>query len=214
MKSGPPSSHIVLRTVLVPLNLVRRLFFSPLRVETSQGKLRVAFGPEPTKTEQAPAAAAVEPELDAIRSELKALLGQHAGTRTAMRHLATLESRLKRDGLSAIDDLPLKVLLKAQDQLESLINGAPAKGLGSLQSRLSVAIIKQEQPDTAETAPSNQYLSDFNVTNKVLVMDASASDFDAAYKDLPEPSASQAREDPRSPPMMQPATAAQKSRRS
>lgn len=181
------------------LRALRRLFFSPLTLNRRQGKLQVALEPE-----AAPAAAATElapdsietQEVSAMRTELKALLSQRPDTRSALRHLAVLETQLKRDGLVAFDILPLDVLGRAQEQLESLTEDFGSPGLGALHSRLQLALLKRDEagPPTDRGDP---FLSDFGVGQKVLVDEVTPSNFDSWRSTLPAPDP--AAEKPRKP---------------
>ena len=75
-----------------------------------------------------------------MQKELRGLLRQHPQTKMLLRHLAFVERTLRHDGLKAVDDLPLDLLSKALEQLESLVANWSALGLGEMRSRLSLLV--------------------------------------------------------------------------
>ncbi len=81
---------------------------------------------------------------ETMRKDLRRLLRQHPQTKNLLRHLAYVEHTLRHDGVQAMDDLPLEVLSKALEQLETLVVNWSASGLGEARSRLSV-LVKNKQ---------------------------------------------------------------------
>lgn len=79
-----------------------------------------------------------------MRKDLRRLLRQHPQTKNLLRHLAYVERTLRHDGVQAMDDLPLDVLSKALEQLETLVVNWSASGLGEARSRLSL-LVKNKQ---------------------------------------------------------------------
>jgi len=169
---------------------VRRLFFSPLILNRKQGKLHVALQPDPSEAVAAAAQSqGAEAEgLASMRSELKALLNQRPDTRRILRHLAVLETQLQREGLGALETLPLEVLGRAQEQLESLREDFGTPGLGALHSRLQLALIQREEA-VSQADRSNDFLSDFGVGQKVIVNEVTPSNFDPWRSTVPAPDA-------------------------
>lgn len=172
---------------------LRRLFFSPLGLDRRHGKLHVALKPEvpPAVVAQEPEPAQAQAQLlSAMQAELKALLSQRPDTRRILRHLALLEAQLQRDGLGAFEDLPLDVLGRALEQLESLSEDFGSPGLGALRSRLQLALFKREESGP-QTDRVNDFLSDFGVGQKVLVNEVTPSYFDPWRSTLPASDAAQ-----------------------
>lgn len=93
-----------------------------------------------------PASAQREQEVLALMLEqLGALLAEVPSTRSALPHLGFVEQALRKKGLRALDKLPLEVLQRALEQLESLVTNWSPVGLASLRSKMAVAIIGREQ---------------------------------------------------------------------
>ena len=180
---------------------LRRFFFSPLALERRLGKVHVTLKPETM-----PAAVAQESEpkhaeaqlLSAVQGELKALLSQRPDTRSILRHLAVLETQLHREGLDALESLPLEVLGKALEQLESLSKDFGSPGLGTLRSRLQLALLKREEAGQ-RLERGNDFLSDFGVGRKVLVNEVTPSNFDPWRSTLPAPEQDQSAAPPPPP---------------
>ncbi|MFM8901535.1 MAG: hypothetical protein ACKOF9_16555 [Burkholderiales bacterium] len=75
-----------------------------------------------------------------MQQDLRKLIRQHPQTKKLLRHLAYVERTLRREGLKAVDELPLEVLSKALTQLETLVVNWSALGLAELRSRLSLLV--------------------------------------------------------------------------
>ena len=128
----------------------------------------------PTSKAQASSGASDEQLEAAMHGQLKALLDAVPGSRRVLQHMALLEHTLKQDGLRGLDWLPLAALEKANSQLASLPLKPESTMLPQLLSLLNLAIEARQ----AQHAPgSDQFLSSFLTDDKLLVSDASHTDF-------------------------------------
>jgi hypothetical protein len=150
------------------------LLNKPLKLERSDGRVRVVFEPAPA-TVRTPADDAADAAVQRMRSELKELLGRCPGAREVLPHLAGVEHALKTQGLSAFDTLPPRILQRACAQLESVLAEPASAGLAELRSRIGVALMAHEEREQAaarRAAPSS-----FLVDEKLQVSESSVSDF-------------------------------------
>ena len=86
-------------------------------------------------------------ELELMQQQLAAVLDEMPETRGTLRHLVFVEHALSRKGWRALHKLPLDVLQRALDQLESLVQNWSPEGLANLRSKMAVAIIDREHMD-------------------------------------------------------------------
>ncbi len=113
---------------------------------------------ERPRSRAAVAAAKEQAELARARAELGALMDQDATLRSTLRHLAFVEHALEKKGWRGLYKLPLDVLQKALQQLETLVTNWSPEGLACLRSKMAVAVIDREQhdddndPDARKTA--------------------------------------------------------------
>ena len=130
--------------------------------------------PSPASDEQAAAA---------MHAELKALLDSVPASRRVLQHLAVMERVLKHDGLPGIGWLPLVPLEKARAQLRSLPFKPENVMLPQLLSLLTLAV---ESRNARQAPPgADQFLSSFLTDDKLLVSEASHTDFVDALGDVP-----------------------------
>ena len=137
---------------------VRAFFRHDLALRRGGGGLRIVLEDPalkrpadrpPTKAELA--AARAEQELVQSRSELAQLLDQDAALRSKVRHLAFVEQALAKKGWRGLYKVPMELLQRALDQLETLVTNWSPVGLACLRSKMAVAIIDREhQDDDAE----------------------------------------------------------------
>lgn len=119
-----------------------------------------------------------------MRGELGALLDGVPGSRQVLRMLTTIEHNLKRRGsTSFIDDLPVPALQQALRQLDGL-STTRSDGLAALRGQLQEAIAQHARA-AREAAARDMRLSptpvsSFLTDEKLLVREASLSDFDRA----------------------------------
>lgn len=119
-------------------------------------------------------------QVEAMRSDLAAVLDRHPTARQVLRHLGVLEQALKRDAARALDKLPLDVLRKATQQLDTLTGDQAPKGLAALRSALGVALVRREP--VSQRRARAEVLSDFDVANKLQVDEVGVSVFQAAER--------------------------------
>jgi hypothetical protein len=104
------------------------------------------------------AAAKDQRELERARNELAALMDQDATLRSTLRHLAFVEHALEKKGWRGLHKVPLDVLQKGLQQLESLVTNWSPEGLACLRSKMAVTVIDREHhdedndPDARKTA--------------------------------------------------------------
>lgn len=110
-----------------------------------------------------------------VRSELKALLDAVPGARRVLPHLAVMEQVLASEGFDGLDALPTDALQRARDQLGKL----PLSSKGSLlpQMLLLLELALEARKAALEPAPSQLFLSSFLTDDKLMVSEASATDF-------------------------------------
>lgn len=92
-------------------------------------------------------AAKEQRELERARNELAALLDQDATLRSTLRHLAFVEHALEKKGWRGLYKVPLDVLQKSLQQLETLVSNWSPEGLACLRSKMAVAVIDREHHD-------------------------------------------------------------------
>ena len=93
-------------------------------------------------------------ELKLMLTELDELLDQQPGSRQTLRHIEYVRQALHKKGLRALHKLPVDVLQRALEQLESLVSNWTPVGLASLRSKMAVALIDREHinPDAEADA--------------------------------------------------------------
>jgi hypothetical protein len=86
-------------------------------------------------------------ELSQVLDELREVLDDATGARTALHHLVFVEHALNKKGMKALHKLPLPVLQRALEQLEHLVTNWSPAGLANLRSKMAVAVIDREHAD-------------------------------------------------------------------
>ena len=121
-----------------------------------------------------------------VRGELKALLDAVPGARRVLPHLAVVEQVLANAGFDGLDALPTDALQRARDQLGKL---PLASNKGSLlpQMLLLLELALEARKAALEPAPSQLFLSSFLTDDKLMVSEASATDFAQLMGDPPAP---------------------------
>jgi len=143
----------VIRRLLKPLHQAVVAFFShDLAFKRSRQGLEVVLERRPRsksrKVSQQEAKAQQErEELRQMLQELDALLDEQPGSRQTLRHISFLQEALNKKGLRALHKVPLDVLQRALEQLESLVTNWSPVGLANLRSKMAVAIIDREHMD-------------------------------------------------------------------
>jgi hypothetical protein len=135
------------------LHSVRRFLERPI---TLGGDGNVGLGiPESSVREQARDER--RQRVRAMKRDLYTLLEQHATSRTVMRHLDLVERTLRRDGLQALEALPIRVIGKALAEMERLVWDWSPAGLAELRSRMAV-MVKTRRAEAAGTPPTTETL--------------------------------------------------------
>jgi hypothetical protein len=117
-------------------------------------------------------------ELQAMRAELKLLLNAHPTTRQLMRHLVYVDAALHTRGLAALREVPVEVLSRAVEQLETLVSNWSNVGLADLRSKMSVAVVQRSRDPFYGTGAERP--SAFHTASRLHVADVSHSMFMAA----------------------------------
>ncbi len=144
----------------------------------------------PQKTAAATVALRTDQALDRLRGRLMRqslshLLDQAQGVRVALPHLAALETALDQHGPSVLAGMSRAVLVKLCSQLSGLPLPADDPPLQDLLDRLMRAL--EATPITATPAQRPVQLhdmSDFLTDEKLVVAEASYTDFAAASDEL------------------------------
>jgi hypothetical protein len=75
-----------------------------------------------------------------MKRDLYQMLEQHPSSRQLLRYLDLVERTLRRGGLDAVEDLPVRVIAKALHEMERLVWDWSSAGLAELRSRLAVMV--------------------------------------------------------------------------
>jgi hypothetical protein len=153
---------------LHPLRWIKKFFSRPLKLKRIGLQWHVVFDVSrmaaPTSTKPGSRGEA----LRFAHLALQALLVEHRDTRHVMPHLSHLEQALARQGSRALIELPVKLLQRALDQLDTIQSAAQAEALVPLRLRVEEAV-RQRTPVNLRGDIAN-----------VEVQEASVSQFDEA----------------------------------
>lgn len=163
----------------------------PLRIERDEGRLRVVLdeartAPDATSKDEVRATAPAN-QAALMRADLKSHLDRRTNTRAVLPHLAILEHELGKRGMRAFNELPLTVLRRAAGQLNGLAQEPLLEGFVLLQAWLDMTIVDREERAQAETRQKLLLQSTLLIEDKLLVSEASMSDFLRAVGEPPEP---------------------------
>jgi hypothetical protein len=151
-----------------PLRWIKKFFSRPLKLKRIGMQWHVVFDVSrmaaPTSTKPGSRGEA----LRFAHLALQALLVEHRDTRHVMPHLSHLEQALARQGSRALIELPVKLLQRALDQLDTIQSAAQAEALVPLRLRVEEAV-RQRTPVNLRGDIAN-----------VEVQEASVSQFDEA----------------------------------
>jgi hypothetical protein len=159
----PNSPRARLPWLFSPVRWFREQLRRPLRIERRGIHLHILLG------EPAPAPAPELPEagsgirLRQAHCDLRALLGRHPEAARLLPHLAFIERALRKNGSSAIPDLPLSVLHRGLAQLNSVAHGEPGEGLAELRRRLGLAIAARTRAPGAGLSAQGETEADRNI---------------------------------------------------
>jgi hypothetical protein len=125
---------------LHPLRWIKKFFSRPLKIRRIGSQWHVVFD---LSRMEAPSTTSKPGRGEALRLAhlaLQALLVEHREARHVLPHLVHLEQALGRNGSRALTDLPVKVLQRAMDQLETIATGAHAEVLLPLRMRVEESV--------------------------------------------------------------------------
>jgi hypothetical protein len=88
-----------------------------------------------------------------MRSELSIVLNAKPHHRVVLRHLVFFEAALSKKGLRALDEIPIKTLQRARDQLQLLAESVASRDLATLADRMSQSIVRRAGVD--DTKPES-----------------------------------------------------------
>ena len=129
-----------------PLRWIKKFFSRPLKLKRIGLQWHVVFDVSRMMTTTSSTRPGGRGE--ALRMghlALQVLLVEHRDARQVMPHLSHLEQALGRQGSRALTELPVKLLQRALDQLETIQSGAQAEALMPLRLRVEEAV-RQRTP--------------------------------------------------------------------
>lgn len=141
---------------------VQTFFQHDVVLQRGAGGVRLAFedrrdGAAPrARTREELAAERDARDLALARNQLAALLDQDATLRSTLRQLAFVEHALEKKGFRGLYKVPLEVLQKALQQLETLVSNWSPEGLACLRSKMAVAVLDREHHDAADDPNGRQ----------------------------------------------------------
>jgi hypothetical protein len=107
-----------------------------------------------------------------VCSDLDAVLSQHANSRQVMRYVTVLERALQKKGRKVIEELPIELIRKALEQLNTLGTHRELAGISLLRSKAAISIAQREHRMTQRDQLRKQAERE-----KIHVEDATHSDF-------------------------------------
>lgn len=165
-----------------PLRWMRRLLSRPLKLKRIGRQWHVVFD---DSRQHGPTSSKPASRGEALRLShlaLQALLHEHRDVRHVLPHLIHLEQALSRAGSRALIELPLKVLQRAMDQLDTIQGGQQAEALLALRLRVEESV-RQRTPvnlrgdianvEVRETSVSEYDEAEDELTNRMALDEAS-----------------------------------------
>jgi hypothetical protein len=149
-----------------PLRWIKKFFSRPLKLKRIGLQWHVVFDVSRMQTTTSSKGSGRGEALRLGHLALQALLIEHRDARHVLPHLSHLEHALGRSGSRALTDLPVKVLQRAMDQLETIQDGIHAEAMLPLRLRVEEAV-RQRTPVNLRGDIAN-----------VEVTDASASQYE------------------------------------
>lgn len=128
-----------------PLRWMHRLLSRPLKIKRIGMQWHVVFD---VSRMEPPSSSRPTGRGEALRLAhlaLQALLQEHRDVRHVLPHLIHLEQSLARHGSRALVEVPVKVLQRAMDQLDTIQAGTQAAALLALRLRVEEAV-RQRSP--------------------------------------------------------------------
>ncbi len=155
-----------------PLRWIKKFFSRPLKLKRIGLQWHVVFDVSRMMSTTSSRPGGRGEALRMGHLALQALLVEHRDARQVMPHLSHLEQALGRQGSRALIELPVKLLQRALDQLETIQSGAQAEALMPLRLRVEEAV-RQRTPVNLRGDIAN-----------VEVTDASASQYEEVEDEL------------------------------
>jgi len=149
-----------------PLRWIRRLLSRPLKLKRIGGQWHVVFDASRMEPLTSSKSGGRGEALRQAHLALQGLLAEHRDSRHVLPHLTHLEQSLARQGSRALTELPVKVLQRAMNQLDTVASGARVELLLPLRLRVEEAV-RQRTPVNLRGDIAN-----------VEVQEASASQYD------------------------------------
>ena len=128
-----------------PLRWIKKFFSRPLKLKRIGLQWHVVFDVSRMMSTTSSRPGGRGEALRMAHLALQALLVEHRDARQVMPHLSHLEQALGRQGSRALIELPVKLLQRALDQLETIQSGAQAEALMPLRLRVEEAV-RQRTP--------------------------------------------------------------------
>jgi hypothetical protein len=151
-----------------PLRWFRRFFSRPIKLKRIGSQWHVVFDASRMEPLTSSKSGGRGEALRLAHVALQALLVEHNDARHVLPHLSHLEQTLARRGSRALIELPVKLLQRALDQLDTIGGGSHAESLLPLRLRVEEAV-RQRTPVNLRGDIAN-----------VEVQEASVSQYDAA----------------------------------
>jgi len=165
-----------------PLHWIKKFLSRPLKFKRIGRQWHVVFD---VSRMEAPPSSKSSSRGEALRLAhlaLQGLLEQHRDVRHVLPHLIHLEQSLARCGSRALIELPVKVLQRAMDQLDTIEAGAQAEALLPLRLRVEESL-RQRTPvnlrgdianvEVRETSVSQYDEAEDELTNRMALDEAS-----------------------------------------
>ena len=186
MPSARPASKSTKKTAAKsgfnPLRWMRKVLSRPLKLKRVGKQWHVVFD---ASRMESPSSSRPGSRGEALRMShlaLQSLLDEHHDVRHVLPHLIYLEQSLARQGSRALAELPLKVLQRAMDQLDTIEGGQRADMLLALRLRVE-EVMRQRTPvnlrgdianvDVRETSVSQFDEAEVELTNRMALDEAS-----------------------------------------
>jgi len=128
-----------------PLRWIKKFFSRPLKLKRIGLQWHVVFDVSRMMATTSSRPGGRGEALRMAHLALQALLVEHRDARQVMPHLSHLEQALGRQGSRALIELPVKLLQRALDQLDTIQSGAQAEALMPLRLRVEEAV-RQRRP--------------------------------------------------------------------
>ncbi len=169
-------SHAAAKRGFHPLRWVHRVLSRPLKLKRIGKQWHVVFDVSRMEASTPSKPSSRGEMLRQSHLALQTLLQEHRDVRHVLPHLIHLEQALARQGSRALVELPVKVLQRAMDQLDTIVGGRQAEILLPLRLRIE-EVVRQRTPvnlrgdianvEVRETSVSQFHEADNELTNRM-----------------------------------------------